>query len=52
MKLKDFLTLKVGSGILLGSGGHNQYINYTWIAFNDNNTILFNDGNNLGYKEQ
>ena len=51
MKLKDFLTLKVGSGILLGLGGHKPYINYTWIVFNDNNTILFNDGNNLGYKE-
>ena len=51
MKLKDFLTLKVGSGILLGLGRSNPYINYTWIVFNDNNTILFNDGNNLGYKE-
>lgn len=51
MKLKDFLTLKVGSGILLGLGGYNSNINYTWIVFNDNNTILFNDGNNLGYKE-
>ena len=51
MKLKDFLTLKVGSGILLGSSRHNPYINYILIVFNDNNTILFNDGNNLGYKE-
>ena len=51
MKLKDFLTLKVGSGILLGSVGYNSNIVYTWIVFNDNNTILFNDGNNLGYRE-
>ena len=51
MKLKDFLTLKVGSGILLGLGRYNPNINYTWIVFNDNNTILFNDGNNLGYRE-
>ena len=51
MKLKDFLTLKVGSGILLGSSRYNPNINYTWIVFNDNNTILFNDGNNLGYRE-
>ena len=30
MKLKDFLTLKVGSGILLGSSRYNPYINYDW----------------------
>lgn len=51
MKLKDFLTLKVGSGILLGLGGHDPNIVYTWIAFNDNKSIVYNDGNNLGYKE-
>ena len=51
MKLKDFLTLKVGSGILLGLGGNNAYINYTWIAFNDNNTVLFNDGKKIVYGE-
>ena len=43
-------------GFGLGSSAYllNRYnpnINYTWIVFNDNNTILFNDGNNLGYKE-
>lgn len=51
MKLKDFLTLKVGSGILLGSSRYNPNINYTWIAFNDNKSIVYNDGNNLVYKE-
>lgn len=40
----------LGSSAYLLSG-YNPNINYTWIAFNDNNTIVFNDGNNLGYRE-
>ena len=24
---------------------------YTWIVFNDNKSIVYNDGNNLGYRE-
>lgn len=30
MKLKDFLTLKSGSGILLSGTRYNPYINYSW----------------------
>ena len=30
MKLKDFLTLKVGSGIILSGNVYNPLINYDW----------------------
>ena len=30
MKLKDFLTLKVGSGVLVSGTKYNPYINYSW----------------------
>lgn len=30
MKLKDFLTLKVGAGILVSGTRYNPYINYSW----------------------
>lgn len=51
MKLKDFLTFKVGSGILLGLGGYKPYINYTWIVFNDNQSIVYSDGKKIVYEE-
>ena len=40
----------LGSSAYLLSG-YNPNIVYIWVVYNDNNTILFNDGNNLGYKE-
>lgn len=30
MKLKDFLTLKVGAGVLISGTRYNPYINYSW----------------------
>ena len=30
MKLKDFLTLKVGAGVLVSGTRYNPYINYSW----------------------
>ena len=40
----------LGSSAYLLSG-YNPNIVYIWIVYNDNNTILFNDGNSLGYRE-
>ena len=40
----------LGSSAYLLSG-YNPNIVYIWVVYNDNNTILFNDGNNLGYRE-
>ena len=51
MKLKDFLTLKVGAGVLVSGTRYNPNINYIWVVYNDNNIILVNDGNRLGYRE-
>ena len=47
----DFLfCFGLGSSAYLLSG-YNPNINYIWVVYNDNNTILFNDGNSLVYKE-
>lgn len=40
----------LGSSAYLLSG-YNPNIVYIWGVYNDNNTILFNDGNSLGYRE-
>ena len=40
----------LGSSTYLLSG-YNPNIVYIWVVYNDNNTILFNDGNSLGYRE-
>lgn len=43
-------------GFGLGSRVYFNWVNnpnivYIWVVYNDNNTILFNDGNSLGYRE-
>ena len=40
----------LGSSAYLLSG-YNPNIVYIWVVYNDNNTILFNDDNSLGYRE-
>ena len=53
MKLKDFLTLKVGSGILLGSSRYNPYINYTWSnTFQVANKMYYKNIGNSGQNLQ
>ena len=51
MRLKDFLTLKSGSGILLSGNRYNPDTQYVWIAFNDNKSIVYSDGKKIVYKE-
>ena len=51
MKLKDFLTLKSGSGILLSGNRYNPNTQYVWIAFNDNKSIVYSDGKKIVYEE-
>ena len=50
MKLKDFLTLKVGAGVLVGKNKYNPNTQYIWIVFNDNKSIVYNDGKKIVYK--
>ena len=51
MKLKDFLTLKSWSGILLSGNTYKPGAKYVWIAFNDNKSIVYSDGKKIVYEE-
>ena len=51
MRLRDFLTLKSGSGILLSGNKYKPGTQYVWVTFNDNQSIVYSDGKKIVYEE-